>query len=789
MEMCKNNPIVEGSVVEKIKNDILLFGIALFNRQFPSAQDGMKPIFRRIIWSCYLHNCNKPTKLPKLSGYVSGFHPHGESSILDAIYNMAQDRITQNHALLVPIGQFGNTINLVGAAARYVETKLSDFAHDVCISLIDEKCLVMIPGEIDFEDKEPEYLPTKIPMVLVNGIMGIAESFTSDIPPHNLKDISDIVIRYIKNKNISPSELSKGLYPDYCTGGIIINGDDIANNYTGGVAVAGKYRGNVTIDNVKNRIIIESLPNRYDSDGFQDGVKKLINEKDSSNNPKYTIFNGLVTGEEVRNGKNTIYVQCKSGSNLLDILESLYKNTCLQVPIKYNFNTQYGDTIKRCSLKDIIQDWYKANYTYRRKKLTNDRNNLEINTHILEGIYSVYDHIDEIISIIRKFQGTDDELVEKIRLKFKLSPVQARAICKMQLNSLSKRSKVDLLNKINKNRATIETIKVNITRIDDIMIEDIVALSKKYYYPRSTKIISRIEDKQEASISNGSILASRNSIGIFDIDNVISGKRIINGFKGVRIDGTWVKEIVNSHVISSDLAEVLVVYNNGYANTQPLPSSINCWMSNLNSESNGHIRCVIPVYKSKKGTVVCILDDGSLKRFSVDDIGVRVVNTSSIIKNCIHVPEDKENSNLLLVNKNNEYMYIKIKDIPVKGRTSQGVQSGYSNGDGVSMTLCDTDSTHCVVLLEDTKVHDGHAFTIPLDTLKTTNRTSKLKKLHGFTEYVCNGVSVTNLSNKDSLGIFISDTATNSLKISNLKGLKLPRKVNSRAINFQTIEL
>ena len=798
MDIDKNNiPGIE-ETVDRVKHDIYSYGIATFDRQIPSAYDGFKPIARRILYVCWKYKVRSPMKVSKFGGLVAGYHPHGDASITNSVIAMAQ-KVKMNHPLLEGHGNFGTVGDMSTAAPRYITVNVSDFGYDAIVSLMDVKTMDMIESEADFGEKEPKCLPSKIPMMLVNGSSSITLSFTSNIPQHNLSDVVDATVKFIRNKNISPYELvnsdsytGKRWYPDYVCGGTIINGDEVPNHYLNKLDGSNvvKVRGDAEIDSINNRIIIRSMPHLFDLDSFTTRVKELMNEKDSNGNPKNLVLTGITGhGEFKKEGCDPyVYLTCKSGTNLVEVLDNLYKNTNLEMSNKINLITSIEGKLKKCNLKDIISDWYEVNYDLRRRKIIYTISDLENKVHILEGVLKIYDHSDEAYAIIKKSTTNKDEIIKKLRDRFGLSLLQARHVYEMQFGSLSRRSKDDLATSVKKMHLEIKSLSDDLMNIDQLMIRDALELKEKYGRPRRTQIMSKLKERKDVIISSGAILATRNSIGVFDADNIISGKKILNGFKGVKINNVWVKEMVNTHKIENNIQSIAVFYESGMANVVYPLNNINCWIPNQSVEENGYIKAVCPIYKGN-GTVLCITTDGQLKRFELDALTSRIVNITTPIENCIFIPEGSEDKTVILVNQSGEYLNIKVSEVPTKGRTSQGVLSSFTSGKGVSMALSDGKSSHYVILLENTKLNDGYVLTQQIDELKVMSRTNKLKKLYQFDNFKCLGINIVDLTIKDQLGLFISENSTTSLKVTNLRNLNSPRKINIKAIDFIGIEI
>lgn len=788
----KNLP-KEQEAFKRVKSDIYRYGISTFNRFLPASSDTFKPIHRRILYTLWNNSIKGNVKVNKLAGLTLSLHPHGDAAISGAIIKMAQDGVTANHALLSPEGSFGNISDLQAASPRYISVRPSNFGNDAVFSLLDSHTMEFCDGE-DLNEKEPKYIPTKLPIALINGSLSIVESFTSNIPQHNLIEICDIIIKYIFNKSISAKELAKGLYPDYVVGGTIINGDEIEKNYYDPENATGvvKVRGDVEIDQPNNRIIVKSLPISYDFDFFIGRIKDILNEKDKSGNPKNLILSNIsYVGESRNSDKEDPYVciNCKNGTNLVEVLENLYKNTILEFTNKINLTFNVEDKVKTCTIKEVIENWYKVNFDDRQRKIIYRINSIENRIHILEGLIKVYPNIDAVIEMIKKSKESDDEIISKMKKQFNLSLIQARGIFEMKLGSLTKRSEKELSLDIKKLHQKITEFTNDLLCIDKIMVDDLNELKRCYGRPRRTKVIMKIAERKDIVISNGALLTTRNSFGIFDSSNIISGKKILNGLKSVKIDNNWVKGIINSHKIDNSIESALIFYEDGSMNSIT-PSVLNSWIPNNNIEENGFIKAACPIYSNVTGDVVCITKDGMLKRFGIEgEVTNRTVQTKTVIENCIFVPDSMWDKQLMLVNNKGEYLYIPLSSIPVQGRTAQGVSSSFDSGVSVRMTIVDGVSNNFAVLLENTKISEGYVYTIPISELKVGNRNNKLKKLFDFPEFKCNGIGCLDIDVKDQIALFISDCSTIGLKTTNFRNLDSPRKISCKAFDILTLTI
>ena len=242
-------------MIDAARRNIFRYALETFTRAFPSAYDGLKPVHRRILHSMYENKYFNFTKVAAISGGVLlASHPHGSSSVEDALVRMGQPWV-MNYPYIEGKGNFGTQDGDGAAAARYIEAKLSQFARKVIFDDLDDVSVNYIDN-YNFTRKIPDYFPTRIPLVLVNGIDGLGEAFRVSIPPHNLNDIADICIKYIKNKNIANEDLVDGLFPDFPTGGEITNGEALVKFYKEGIPTSINIRGKANLDRDTNTIIL-----------------------------------------------------------------------------------------------------------------------------------------------------------------------------------------------------------------------------------------------------------------------------------------------------------------------------------------------------------------------------------------------------------------------------------------------------------------------------------------------------------------------------------------------------
>jgi len=762
-------------LAERVIDDITLYSRTTWSRSLPSVHDGLKSVHRRCLFTYWENVKDGSIKVVKLTGLTLAYHPHGDSSINNAIIDMTCDA-TNNHPLFKGEGSFGNISSFVAASPRYISVRVSDFGKHVMMESIDTNTLDMVAGE-DLDTREPAYLPSKIPLVLINGSYGISEIFVNNIPQHNLNEIADRCIRYIKNKSIPDTELTKDLYPDYVSGGVIVNGSELSKMYSGGSGSI-KLRGEVEIDKEGDRILIRSLPHNVDQTTIIDQIRKLVYGEGKSDSPKnVALSNVTFVGDEVdkKSGVPYIFLNCKQGTNLKEVENNLYKNTSLEKSINVSMTLNENGVVHTCTLKDIIRHWYTVNYNIKSRKLTLAINKLENKIHVLEGILKVYPNIDAIVALIKTFTGTKEELTNLLSNKYGLSLIQARSICEMQISDLSRRSENDLKKSINDNKEKVRVLSDELNHIDDLMINDIIDLKNRFGRQRRTRIVQELDESGIHLVSNGVILFTRNSFSLFHLDSVLN-KRTYLDFKGVKIDEKWVREITGYHQVTSDIKSVLVFYSDKTASPVPV-SLINKWLVDPNCEKHGFITAVCPIYDKVNGTVVCITSKGLIKRFDPKEIRSKNVNIDTVVEKCIFVPKDQGDNMLLLIDENGHYRYFPLDDIRETGRNSQGVMSGFDKAH-LKIAVVDKEATHAVVMLENGN-GEGLCYSVELEKIDTTTRSTKLRKIAKLDDVKFSGVGTLNLNVKEMLVVFLTRSLIASCSGRVLRGMKTLRRLGS----------
>ncbi|MDA3802551.1 MAG: DNA gyrase subunit A [Patescibacteria group bacterium] len=483
--LVENQPIVD----EMSKSYLDYAMSVIVARALPDVRDGLKPVHRRILygmWSIGLKANSKFRKSATVVGEVLGkYHPHGDSSVYEAMVRMAQD-FSMRYPLVRGQGNFGSMDGDGAAAMRYTEAKLASVSDEM-LTDIEKNTVNFIPN-FDGSHNEPQVLPAKLPNLLLNGTMGIAVGMATNIPPHNLTELSNAICHLIENPEASVEDLTQFIKgPDFPTGGIIYDKRDILDAYAtgkGGVVLRGKAA--IEEDTKNNfKIVIREIPYQVNKADLVEKIADLIKEK------KIEGVKAL-RDESDRDGVR-IVIELKKDTYPKKILNSLYKNTNLQTTFHFNMLALVDGIQPRVlTLKMILEEYIKHRQTVVRKRTEFELNKAKNRAHILEGLMIALKNIDEVIKTI-KASKDKDIAKENLIKKFKLTEKQAIAILEMRLQSLAnlERQKIDdeLKEKI-KLIKELEAILASVSTMRKIVKDELIALTDKYGDERKTEVVS-----------------------------------------------------------------------------------------------------------------------------------------------------------------------------------------------------------------------------------------------------------------------------------------------------------
>ena len=490
--------INQNNIVTEVQESFLDYSMSVIvARALPDLRDGLKPVHRRILYSMY-ENGYTPDKqyrkCARVVGDVMGkYHPHGDSSIYEAMVRMAQD-FSYRHMLIDGHGNFGNMDGDGAAAMRYTESRLAKISLELLRDL-NKETVNMIPN-FEETEMEPEVLPSRFPNILVNGTMGIAVGMATNIPPHNLGEVIDGCVAYIDNHEITIPEIMEKLKgPDFPTGGIILGNSGIKKAYeTGRGTITIRCKAEIDENNGKNRIVITELPYGINTFDLKTRIGELVRDK---------VLDGIADYHDatsLEKGVNII-ITLKKEANPQVVLNNLYKHTQLQSTFGIIFLMIDNGTPKVLNIKEIISKYidFQKEVIIRRTKF--DLRKKEERVHILEGYKIALDNIDEVIKIIKEAE-TDVIAREKLIQRFGFDEIQANAILELKLRRLTglERDKIenelaDLIEQIKE----LKEILASEQKVLDIIKKELLEIKAKYADERRTNIdmtaIDYIEDE------------------------------------------------------------------------------------------------------------------------------------------------------------------------------------------------------------------------------------------------------------------------------------------------------
>ena len=559
-EFHERDKLSENNIVDEVKKSFLDYSLSVItSRAIPDLRDGLKPVHRRILWSMFDsgYTPDKPhRKCAKSVGEVMGnYHPHGDSSIYDAMVRMAQD-FNMRYLLIDGHGNFGNIEGDGAAAYRYTESRLSKLSLEMLRDI--RKDTVDMTPNFDESLKEPVVLPSRYPNILVNGAMGIAVGMATNIPPHNLTEVINGCIAYIDNPEIDTlglMEYIKG--PDFPTGGIILGNSGIKRAYETG-------RGTITI---RSKAMIEEQGNH--SNIVITEVPYGVNTLELKNKVAELVHNKVIEGisdyhTDLKDGVK-ITITLKKDANAQVVLNNLYKHTAFQTNYSIILLMIDGRTPKVLGLKDIISKYidYQREIIIRRTKF--DLKKAEDRVHILNGLKIALDHIDEVIKIIKE-SSTDQVAKTTLMSKFGLSEIQADSILELKLRRLTglERNKIedelkDLLSKIDYYNLVLSSEEMVLGIIKDELTE----IRDKYGDDRRTSIdmtaIDFIED--ESLIPEENIIVTLTNKGYIKRLSANSYKSQHRGGVGVKGMSTNEEDYVE-HMINLSTHDYLLFFTN-----------------------------------------------------------------------------------------------------------------------------------------------------------------------------------------------------------------------------------
>ena len=690
LEMTK---IIDMEVDDELKRSFIAYAMAVNkSRAIPDVRDGLKPVHRRILYSMHemgLYNDKAFRKCARIVGDCMGkFHPHGDSSVYDALVRLAQD-FTINFPLVDGHGNFGSVDGDPAAAMRYTEARLTKLAAEMLKDL-DKETVDFIPN-FDGSEEEPVVLPSRFPNLLVNGSDGIAVGMATNIPPHNLAEVIDGTIAMIDNPDITVDELMEYIpAPDFPTGGVIMGRSGIKKAYqTGQGKIVIRSKCEIeeygTGGNARQRIVVTEIPYQINKAVLIKTIADMVRDK---------RLEGIsdIREESDRTGMR-IVIEVKKDANAQVVLNTLYKKTNLQISdgLIMLALVENGTEPRTLNLREILQ-YYLAH----QKEVITRRTRFELNkteerAHIVEGLVLALANIDEVIKVIKE-SADKNVAVERLTQAFELDEKQANAILEMRLQRLTSLEVEKLKEELAELEATILDLKdilANESRVLAIIRNDLTDIKNRYPSPRKTEIsvdFGSIED--EDLIDREDVVISLTHSGYIKRLPVTEYKAQHRGGMGITAHKPKDEDYVEKMFIACTHDDILLftslgkVYSiKGYMIPEANRTSRGRAVVNVVGLDQGEkIAAVLPKKEDGNGYIVIATKKGLIKKTTTDEYSRIMKNGKIAVKlnegdEIISVQFTTGDNELLIASRSGKCIRFHESNIRAMGRTAAGVRA------------------------------------------------------------------------------------------------------------------
>lgn len=686
MSVIENQKIVDVELNSEMKKSYIDYAMSVIvSRALPDVRDGLKPVHRRILYDMFESNLfyeNDFRKSATTVGSVLGhYHPHGDTSVYDAMVRLAQD-FSLRYPLVLGKGNFGSVDGDPAAAYRYTEAKMAKISAEMLLDI--KKDTVEFVPNYDDKRKEPDVLPSRFPNLLVNGSSGIAVGMATNIPPHNLTETINGIIAAIDDPEITIEELMEHIKgPDFPTGGVIMGKSGIRNAYmTGRGRIIVRAKAEIEEDDGKNRIIVTELPYQVNKSRLNKYINEMVRDGK---------IDGITSSRDESDENMRLIINLKRDANAHVVLNNLYKYTQMQETFGVIMLALVDKEPKVLNLREIIDKYIAHQEDVITRRTKHDLKECEEHAHLLEGYKIAIDNIDEVIHIIRASKSIPDAKAA-LSERFSLTDVQATAIVQMPLGRLSgmERGKIEedyaeTMQKIEEFRKILsdETLVLKIVKDDLIRIRD------KYGDERRTEIsMSGIDIEEEDLIDEEQIVVTVTHNGYTKRVPVDTYKSQHRGGRGISGMTTREEDFVE-HLFTTSTHDTILFFSTrgvvyrlkGYqipeAGRQAKGTAI---VNLLPLESDEKITAMIPVAQFEEGKYLTfITKNGTIKRTDLMDYSkirsgglraIELVEGDELIK--VELTGDSQT----VVIGTHEGMAIRFSEDDVRpmGRTTRGVR-------------------------------------------------------------------------------------------------------------------
>ena len=794
--------LLKVNIEEEMKSAYIDYSMSVIvSRALPDVRDGLKPVHRRVLYGMWELGllANRPyKKSARIVGEVLGkYHPHGDSSVYEAMVRMAQDW-SLRYPLIDGQGNFGSIDGDSPAAMRYTEARLQKIAEEMLVDI--EKNTVDFQLNFDDSLQEPIVLPSKIPNLLINGASGIAVGMATNMPPHNLSEIVDAIIAFIDNKDIATAELIKFVKgPDFPTGGIIYGEQGIRDAYeTGRGRIIIRARTEIEhTHSGRECIVVNEIPFMVNKAEMIKRIADLINEHK---------IEGIsyINDESDRNGMRIVIILKKDAASAQVVLNNLYKYTQLQTTFNVNNIALVKGRPKLLNLKELIENYVKHRHEIIIRRTRFELDQAEKRAHILEGLIIASDNIDEVIAIIKSSQNPD-EARERLMERFSLSEAQARAIVDMRLRQLTGLEQSKLREEYNETIKQIDYLNKVLDSYElqmKIIKDELLEIKDKYGDKRRTEIIPNAEEfNPEDFYSDEEMVITISHLGYIKRTPLSEFRRQNRGGTGSKGSITRDEDFVEYLYIATMHNTMLFFTKKGkcywlkvYNIPEGTKTSKGRAIQNLiNIESDDCVKAFINVKNLdndnyiKNNFIILCTTKGILKKTSLESYSRPRINGL----NAITIREGDELIEARLTNGNHEIMLavrfgraIRFHERSVRpmGRTASGVI-------GIKLAS-ETDAVIGMITIEEKQKdilvvsEKGYGKRTGIDNYRITNRGGKGVKTINITEKTGYLVALKDVTDNDDLmiitqagnivripvsGIRLMGRATQGVKLINLK--------------------
>ncbi|MBN2876730.1 MAG: DNA gyrase subunit A [Bacilli bacterium] len=737
------NKVMEINISNEMKNSFLSYAMSVIvARALPDVRDGLKPVHRRILYGMDelgVYPDKQFKKSARIVGDVMGkYHPHGDAAIYDSMVRMAQD-FSYRYPLVNGHGNFGSIDGDPAAAMRYTEARMEKITLEILKDL--KKNTVDFKDNYDGSEQEPVVLPNRIPNLLINGTTGIAVGMATNIPPHNLGEVIDGYIAYVKNPDIELEDIMEYIKgPDFPTGGVILGQSGILSAYaTGRGIIRVKAKTEIKeMANGKKQIIIKEIPYQVNKTTLIERIADLAKEKK---------IEGITDLRDESNLKGMrVVMELRKDINPEVLLNNLYKNSQLQVSFGANMLALVNDKPEVLGLLDIIRHYYnhQVEILVRRCKFDLEKANQRL--HLLEGFIIALDNIEEVIRIIRNsYDDTEAQLIEA----FELSDVQAKAILAMQLRRLSglERDKIDKeTSELHDQIADLHETLGNKEKQNNILIEEALEIRNKYADERRTEIDLfgdyDIEDEDLIPVEDVIIAVTTNGyVKRMNVDVYRAQNRGGRGKTGINLN----EDDVIDSIIFTQTHDYLLFFTTlgrvykmkGYKipkygrNSKGLPI-----VNLLNLVEGEELAAVMSLKDFEEGYLFFTTTNGIVKRTKVSDFkNIRVNGIKAITlreNDYLHSVKLTDGSRDIIIGASNgKAIRFMETDVRCMGRTASGVK-GIDIDDSESVIGVTSVTEERNQILAITKL--GYGKRTEVDEYRCQNRGGKGVKTINVTE-------------------------------------------------------